>query len=348
MTKETKTDLADILICPKCGANLELSSVDGRETAVCPYCGFSRIIELGMTEEERKQYLRELMYERERARLKAQEEHTALQDARVKRGRRIALAIVLTPIILGLLLGILISIFGDPTKPALDPFEDLTVFFSGPDGKGKAEISGKSGVSYRCENNGELTENGTAVIKASSDDYRLKGKSREYTVTGLDLYITESSMLDGDCIAFLREHTTAALEREFGTTGGYLSSATKHYESWEWEAADVFVISKGRFADRVFDVVELRFTNGDDTVVKYAAYCFENAVRRSGGIAPVSFDREYFYGPVSDIGALGAGSNPVWGTYMGVMTGYDSLEEFIVSIRADFADWTRIGSVGGE
>lgn len=346
MANDEKTEAFDILTCPKCGANMELASEGGRDTAVCPYCGFSRIIERGMTEEERKAHIRELAYERERARLKAEDEHRAEQEARANRGKRIAIAIVLAPIILGLLIGIFVSIFGDPTKALIDPFEDISVTFSGVDGSGSVKIAGRSGIRYSCENDGELSEGGKALITASSGDYRLKEKSREFTVTGLDRYITEAAMLDRECLDFLREHTVSALEKEFGATGDYLSSATKHYESWEWAPAGFYLAAKGAEADFVFDVIELTFKRGDAVVTKYAAYCFENAIKRSGGVAPLSFSREYFYGPTEDIGSLGDGSNPVWGSYMGVMTGYDTLEEALADIRADFADWNVFTKVG--
>lgn len=348
MANDVKNETVDVLACPKCGANMELTSEGGRDTAVCPYCGFSRIIERGMTEEERKAHIRELAYERERARLKAEDEHKAEQEARANRGKRIAIAIVLTPIIIGLLIGIFVSIFGDPTKPLIDPFEDISVTFSGVDGSGRAKIVGKGGVRYSCEDDGELTEGGKALITASSDSCRLKEKSREFTVTGLSLYITDASMLDSECLEFLHGHTASALEKEFSSTGDYLSSATKHYESWEWAHAGTYIAAKGNEADRVFDVVELTFRRGDAVVTKYAVYCFENAVKINDGVAPISFGREYFYGPTEDIGSLGDGSNPVWGSYMGVMTGYGTLEEALSDIRADFAGWNVFRKVEAE
>lgn len=347
MANEVKNETEDLLVCSKCGANMELRTQEGRETAVCPYCGFTRILPRELTPEEREAHMHALAYERERARLKAEEEYNAAQNARVKRGRRIALAVILTPILIGVIIGIITAIFGDPTLERIDPFEEIAVTFSGLDGAGRANIIGHAGVTYSCENDGELSENGTALITASSSSYNLKQKKKEFTVTGLDLYVTEASMLDEECMVFLREFTKTAIEKEFGATGSYLSSATKFYESWEWKPAGVYLTASGSRTDKVFDVIELTFKKGDAVVTEYAAYCFENVVRRNSSVAPASFLRSYFYGPTIDIGSLGVGSNPVWGTYMGAMTGYDSMDELERSLRTDFAGWDSFQRLEG-
>ena len=338
MAQDFKKEAEELLVCAKCGANMELRSEDGRDVAVCPYCGFTRV--LPNDKDDSAEALREYLYERERARLKAEDEHSAMLNARVKRGKRIALAIVLTPIILAVIAGVLISIFGDPTLERIDPFEGIKVTFTGVDGSGSVVIEGKPGVKYECRENGELEENGAAIIHAASESYNLKRKKCEYEVMGLDLYITDISMLDGEPAEFLRGQTVTEITKEFSATGAILSSATKHYDSYEWAPEGFILLAKGTRADKIYDVIRLTFTRGEAQVTRYAVICYENAVRRTGGIAPVSYSRSFFCGPVIDIGSMGEGSNHVWGTYMGVMTGFDTYEELESAIRTNNAEYT--------
>lgn len=338
MAQDIKNEPEELLVCAKCGANMELKNEDGRDIAVCPYCGFTRVIP--KEKEKNAENLREYLYERERARLRAEDEHSALQNARIKRGKRIALAIVLTPFILAVIAGVLIAIFGDPTLERIDPFEGIKVTFSGIDGMGTVNIEGKPGVKYECRENGELEENGAAIIHAASESYNLKRKKCEYEVKGLDLYITDISMLDGEPAEFLRGQTVTEITKEFSATGAILSSATKHYDSYEWAPEGFILLAKGTRADKIYDVIRLTFTRGEAQVTRYAVICYENAVRRMGGIAPVSYSRSFFCGSVIDIGSMGEGSNPVWGTYMGAMTGFDTYEELESAIRTNNAEYT--------
>ncbi|MBQ4167327.1 MAG: hypothetical protein II590_03910 [Clostridia bacterium] len=338
MAQDFKKEAEELLVCAKCGANMELRSEDGRDVAVCPYCGFTRV--LPNDKDDSAEALREYLYERERARLRAEDEHSAMRDARLKRGRRIALAIVLTPFILAVIAGVLIAIFGDPTLERIDPFEGIKVTFSGIDGMGTVNIEGKPGVKYECRESGKLEENGKAIVQAESEAYNLKRRKCEYDVTGLDLYITDISLLRGEPAEFLRGQTVTDIEKEFGATGAILSSATKHYDSYEWAPEGFILLAKGTRADKIYDVIRLTFTRGEAQVTRYAVICYENAVRRTGGIAPVSYSRRFFCGGITDIGSMGSGPDPVWGSYMGVMTGFDTYEELESAIRTNNAEYT--------
>lgn len=332
----------ELLKCPQCGGNMELLTGKDKHMAQCPYCGYSRILEKEQTKEEHDARLRELIYLNEKSRLRAQEEHNASQNARVRRGKRIALAIILIPFIIGIVFAVLKGIFGDPTLPSVDPFEGIKVTFSGTDGMGRADVSGVSGVRYTVSGNGTLSEGNTVVIKASSDSMNLTKKSESYVVKGLDLYLTDESMANEEVLSVLRETVSQAIDREFSSTGSMLSSATKHYDSYEWEEAGIYLVTDGKNESHVIEAVVLGFTRGNEKVTACAAYCFDDVILHPNGIAPVSWQWDGFIGRIMDIGSMGSGSDPMWGTYMGVMTGFDSVSELENYIGNNYAGLTKL------
>ena len=337
MDTKTKPVVEDLLKCPQCGANMELTEESGREKASCPYCGYSRVLERELTPEEKEAHMRALSYEREKGRLKAEAEYEKQKRRRQNRPKYIALAILAAPIIIGLIIGLVNVFLGDPTKPRLDPFEDIAVTFSGADGSGSANIKGRSGVKYRIEDDGELSEGETVTIRAESDEYFLTSKSQKIKVEGLDIYVNDISMLDGEIVAILRERTAAAIASEFDATGEMLSSATKHYESYKWEPIGMDLVSDGERETHIFDVVELTFTRWGETVTRYAVYRFDGVLLHSSGITRVSWSREGFMGPTINIGSMSEGENPVWGTWMGVMEGFESVDEYLNYVRNNYA-----------
>ena len=332
----------ELLKCPQCGGNMEFLTGAKKNMAQCPYCGYSRILEKEETKEEHDARLRVLIYHNEKTRLRAQEEHNASQNARVRRGKRIALAIVLTPFVIGIIFAILKGIFGDPTQPRVDPFEGLQITFSGTDGMGRAEVRGISGVRYHVEGDGLLEEGKTVVVTASSDSLYLTNKRESYVVKGLDFYLTDRSMANEEVLSVLRETVSQAIDREFGSTGSMLSSSTKHYDSYEWKEAGIYLVTNGKNESHVIEAVELEFTRGDEKVTACAAYGFDGVIIHPNGIAPVSWQRGGFIGPIMDIGKMGSGSNPVWGTYMGIMEGFGSVSELETYIGNTYANLTTL------
>ncbi len=342
MEKKHDAHEEELLKCPQCGGNMEFLTGAKKNMAQCPYCGYSRILEKEETKEEHDARLRELIYLNEKARLRTQDEHSAAENARVRRGRRIALAIVLTPLLIAVIAGVLIGIFGDPTQPLIDPFEGVKVTFSGADGRGTAEVSGVTGVKYRVEDNGMLEEGASAVVTASSDSMRLTKKSESFVVKGLDLYLTDRSMANEEVLSVLREAARQAIEKEFSATEGMLSSATKHYDSYEWQEEGVYLVTDGKRECHVIVAAELEFTRGNEKVTACAAYGFDDVLLHPNGIAPVSWQWDGFFGPIRDIGEMGSGSDPVWGTYMGIMTGFDSVGELKTYIGNTYANLTKL------
>ena len=328
------------LKCPQCGANMELIEGKDEDKAICSYCGFSKFLAHELTPEEKAAHMQALSYEREKGRLKAEAEYEKAKRRRENRPKYIALAIIATPILIGVIIGVITAVFGDLTLPKLDPFKDAVITFTGPDGDGRAVVNGHSGVTYEVEDDGSLEEGANVTVKAESKDYFLTRKSEKVTVSGLDIYVTDLSQLDENLISALRARTAAAIDAEFSATGELLSSATKHYESYTWEPVSFDLVSDGKHENHVFDVIKLTFTRWDETVTRYAVYRFDGLLLRSSGIARLTWDREDFMGGTVEIGSMGEGKNPVWGTWMGVMTGFDTEDDYLSYVMNKYAGMT--------
>ncbi len=342
-----KNDESNVITlkCPQCGANTELHEVDGRRVVTCPYCGYSEVRDREPEPESREEHdarLQQLVREREQARAQAERAFSRQQNAPAKKVGRILLAVLALPVVIGLVLGIYSSVFGDPTRERIDPFQNADVAFSGVDGFGKISVSGVSGVRYTCSDDGLLHEGDSVTVSAQSDTFNLTEKKREYTVTGLDLYVTDAGQVTDAMLEMLRTKTAEAISKEFDATGSMLSSATKHYEHYEWAEKGLYFVTDGEDENHLIEAVEMTFTRGEDTVTAYAAYELEDVIIRRNSISAFTWEDSGFLGGFIDIGSITSGSNGAFGSYMGIMQGFESEAEIERWINGNFAHLNKL------
>lgn len=127
--------------------------------------------------------------------------------------------------------------------PLFDPFEHITVTYSGTDGRGSLTIekdSSADGMSYLTftpSENSSLS-NGDSVtvsVKLGTSEASFAeqfGKlpspmEKTYTVEGLPAYITASSQITGDALDKMKKQTEDAI---VGTTSGWDSSTLDSYD----------------------------------------------------------------------------------------------------------------------
>jgi hypothetical protein len=113
------------------------------------------------------------------------------------------------------------TVEGLPELEDMDPFEGLTVSFTGisPEGQVEYTYSGNSGFlddyAFQCDKTDGLRNGETVTISVSESyeaaaneaGYRLAEKSREYTVEGLDEYVTGYAELTEDFLAHAKQET---------------------------------------------------------------------------------------------------------------------------------------------
>lgn len=196
------------LICPNCGAPIK--PADGSRKVECEYCGHVVVLE---SEEDRKKRLRELAYEREKAKHQVEDERQKAGRARKMKTRLIVIGIILA-IVVGS------AMYTQYSKPACDPSRYMTVVFTGVDGEGRAEVRTASAdgidanaIDYDLSSDWDLSEGDVITVTASSERYRLTTRSWQVTVTGLDLYLSDLDSLSDEMIALIHKKTDEINDR---------------------------------------------------------------------------------------------------------------------------------------
>lgn len=184
------------LTCPRCTA---VMSVDEKQKyAKCEYCGHQMVLEKQFSAEElRKQHEAE-SYGFFAGKYRAEEEAKERASRKEFKGRIIA-------VICLILVGGIGYFMMQNSKPLLeDPFVYLDVSFEGEDGKGRLSMGVRNEaedgidmarVNFQCESDTNLKAGDIIVIEATSDEYRLGTTSKRYTVEGLQMYLSDVSML---------------------------------------------------------------------------------------------------------------------------------------------------------
>jgi len=232
--------------CPNCGASL--SYKQGETGGVCPYCGSVWAAEKDPDQIEQESYAAES------GRLRAEEEAANRREKAAAEKSRKKKAVFLVILAAGIVIVCLYKHVRKMNLPEIDPFENLSVTFSGLDGEGV--------VTYKSTGNGDLSamkfdvskedalSNGDVITFTAEDleGYRFSRSAAEYDVTGLDEYLSSYDRLPEDVQERIHSASLAALQTENrsdmnmfpeGTywsepeyIGQYLLVAKEGYDNW--------------------------------------------------------------------------------------------------------------------
>lgn len=337
MEGNTESKVKVQLLCPQCGGNMEIETQEETQLLSCPFCGYSEVYEKKLTIDEKIVLAHRLAHARESARLRAQEEYESRQKNSV-RTKTVwkqsslpawARALIITGVILSVVGAIVLFSRWNPTKKTVDPFQYVEVSFSGTDGEGKATfkslpIDGKENdISYSFSYSSWLSEGDKVTLTAEGRSYNLRKRTETYTVSGLDLYVTDAAQLDEAAKEVLSELSEKAIRVGFDGTEDYSWWVyDKRYESYSYRMLYRTLLSDGQRDNCVLDVYELTFTMGGETDVVYTGYEMTGVILRRNGTQPVVVKDGQFTGDYVHIGD-GRG----WGDrYMGTVTGFVSKE----------------------
>ena len=89
----TDTEKNASMVCPKCGANLEIEAYnDNFDQIVCPYCDYKRIEPKKKSTAEQMDHEEKIVYAKEKGYLRANDEIEEIKKARTR--KRIAFALI--------------------------------------------------------------------------------------------------------------------------------------------------------------------------------------------------------------------------------------------------------------
>ena len=274
----TDTEKNASMVCPKCGANLEIEAYnDNFDQIVCSYCDYKRIEPKKKSTAEQMDHEEKIVYAKEKGYLRANDEIEEIKKARTR--KRIALALI------SLLCVVIVFNFVEMlNRPKADPFAYVTIECSGIDGNGKCdmklgdakndkgEVIDTSKIKYEISKTTNFSNDDTLTITAESDTYQLTEKSKIYTVSGLDEYLKNVDELSQDNIDLL---VSEALAKQPDATkngsGATFNSVT----------AKKLIVMSGNQTSTVYVISEINYTLDDGTNVSYylSAY-FKDVVLR--------------------------------------------------------------------
>ena len=168
---EKKIDLA----CPHCHGTMELN--EEQTELFCPYCRHKIVMEKGETLEQLIERVKQISY------AKTEGSKLAEEEAERRRKKNYIKGWILTIIIFFTIGGLGYMIMNFSKEYIEDPFENISVSFSGTNGTGHADIinnssSKTSAISYKISKKENLSNGENITISANSETYRLGKNNR--------------------------------------------------------------------------------------------------------------------------------------------------------------------------
>ncbi len=274
---------------------------------ICDYCGFETIPIKERTPEEQAEAL-----EKTRQRVRKLEAATA-------RKRRRIMLLILASAAAALL--IMTAVFLHSRLPSVDPFEYVSVSFSGGNGKGEAEMTIRtsdkvdtSKIRYVLSQSFGLSEGDVIRIEAESEAYQLTKKRETVTVSGLDTYLTDLDSLSDEAIAVIHENSEAVSLRNRER-----SSEIVH-DCVYCEPARMYLLTDEGNRNLLYDVYEAGFAMEHDEVYRvYLVTYYENIIVRDTGPVTIDYGRSFYDGNTLQFG------ESIF--HQSTVSGYETLEE---------------------
>lgn len=327
------------LNCPQCGGTMTVDANHDQYT--CPFCGHVEVYDHVETAEEAGYRAERIAYGQTKGILEAQRHYGNVGYKKKNKGTGILATIVTALLLFAIIFGI--NSAKDVAKPECDPFEFAEVSFSGTDGYGTAKVTthpidgsevNPKQIRYTVVEK-SLSEGDIITVKASSDNYRLSQTEKQYTVSGLDLYITEKSQMTADVKDYIEQKSLSIMEQKLKYNPNRLSGATLNVDGYTKDHVRTYVASKDH-GNIVVDVYCIHFTKDDNQADRYFAIAYTNCVvPQKSDITVMTINSYSVLGKV--IEAMGGieeiGGKNMWGAYAGYFTGYFTLSDADTAIR---------------
>ena len=301
------------LTCPKCGGTMEPDRAHGSLT--CPFCGYEQLL---MPSEADS--IEEKAYARQKGILQANAEAD-----KAKKRSRIKVRLIIFGVIAAFIAAlVLIGVVYNAVAPKVDPFEYITVEFSGKTGEGSASVVYKEvpdsevdprAITYTVSPRNYLSEGDTVTVIASSIEYTLSSKSKTYTVEGLDKYLTDLTSLSENALTMIHNKSDILVD----SVKGYASTSTK---AKSVEPCIMYLATDGN-TNMLYDVYKLVFAEKDGSdCERFAVIYYKNVIVHDTDEPTMSYESTMYTGQIIQV---------LDNSYAGYMTGYKSLKD----VKAD-------------
>ena len=282
---------------------------------VCDYCGYEAVPARERTPEEQAAAL-----ERTRKNIQKKARESA------KRRRRLILGIILAAVAVVFLIALIVY---RSALPTVDPFEYVSVSFSGGNGKGEAKLHIRqssevdtSAIRYMLSQSFGLSEGDEVRLEAESDAYQLTKKRETFTVTGLDTYLTSLNDLSDEAIEAIHAKSEEVSRRNRER------SADIVHDCKYCEPNCMYLLTDEKNRNLLYDVYEAGFTMEHDEVYRvYLVTYYENIIVHNTDPVTLDYGRCFYDGKTIQFG------ESIFHT--STLSGYESLQEIEEALLAN-------------
>lgn len=310
------------LECSNCGAIMQIS--DDKTEAFCPYCRNRILIKKEESIEELTKKEEKLSYARETG------ERKAIEDSIIRQKKR-KLIIIIT-FILGLVALVSITFWIQylSLEYMENPFECVSVDFTGIDGNGIVKTTNTKkcenymDIEYVFSKENKLTEGEKISVTATSEKYRFGVKSNEYIVNGLSMYLENLNDLTDEMLNKLHNFSYDHLKDNLGITFDGEVVKLVPYK--------LFLYTNGESKNTLYDVYKISIkTQAGNVYDKFVVAYYDNFVILNSDEL-FSYSRLYHCGNTILAGDPNT-YNAISKNYAGFITGFTSISDFKVYIN---------------
>lgn len=291
------------LTCPKCGGTMEPDRAKG--SLHCPYCDYEQL--LTPSDEETAEAK---AYARQKGILQANAE-----AEKTKKRSKLKKHLIIVGVIVAFFAAAFIY---NELQPKINPFDYITVEFTGNTGSGSAEVVyvenedsevDPRNISYTVSPRGYLSEGDTVTVTASSSTYVLSETSKTYTVEGLGTYLTELDSLSVKAVTMIHNKSDILVERVTSCAFTKPKSVTP---------CKMYLTTDGK-SNMLYDVYRIIFPDDEDTESeRFAVVYYKNVIVHDTDEPTMNYDSSMYCGQIIEV---------CDNSYEGYITGYKALKD---------------------
>lgn len=290
--------------CNNCGSSLKFK--DNVKEVTCEYCGTHYKLEDDYDKG----------YKFEKGRIAARNE----KEGFVNNKKSVITVFVVAAFII-FLAGIIILNVATEMQEEIDPFEYIEIMYSGTSGSGRAypEIIlndkgiNKNNLFITLSKENNLTENETITVNVSSYSYKLLENRKEFTVSGLDTYLTDLDNISKKDLKVIHEKTKEINDRNLSTftLKNYISSR---------KFVKLLLLTDGKNSNTLYDVEKVVFDfNGDKKTIYLVVY-YNNIIIRDSEDTSINYRSAMYTGNIISLPH-------------GAITAYESIKSIKTNIK---------------
>lgn len=313
-----------VLKCDSCGATMELE--ENQKIAVCPFCKNKYYLDKEPDIEKLASDKEKMTYAEQMGRIKAMSNYQRKKNLKVF-VTIIGIFILVITIIIFIAKGYVESL-----EYVEDPFECINVEFSGDDNNGQLIITDNKKcdyfyeLKYKSTKSYKLKQGEKINISVYSSDYRFGVSSKEYKVTGLNIYLTDLSELTEPMIKKIHNLSSGTIKTKSIRT--YYNGKVKSLTPYK-----LYLLTNKEDKNYLFDVYKLvNKSNSGKTYTKYVVAYYEDVVFTNNENLFKYIRLRY----AGDMINAGSSKGNIFNDGIGYIYGFNNMNEFESYLAREF------------